>query len=81
VSIGAIEAGVAIGDEFALRDQAVEGLVHQLLAFLDVIEDAVAEDEEAGVDPGVGVFARPQALHTAVLVELDEVEGERRAHG
>src|SRR5262245_24080774 len=48
---GAEETRVPVGDELAVLDQPVEGLIHQLFAFLDVVEDAVAEDEEAGVYP------------------------------
>ena len=37
---GAEEAVVAIGDELALLDQPLERLDHQLLALVDVVEDA-----------------------------------------
>src|SRR5262245_23013702 len=38
---------VPVGDELVLFDQAPEGRLHQLLAFLDVMEDLLAEDEAA----------------------------------
>ena len=52
-----------------MRDQPLERLLHQLLARLHVVEDLMPEDEEAAVDPEVGVL-RPVAMlrDLAVLV-------------
>ena len=48
--------------QLALLDQPLERLDHQLLALVDVVEDLVAEDEVAAVDPDVGVGAGAHAL-------------------
>ena len=51
------EALVAIDSELALRDQSLERLLDQFVAFLDVVEDLAAQAEEAAVDPELGVCA------------------------
>src|SRR5689334_6104740 len=62
----------------AALDQAVERLEHELLALLDEVEDLLAEDEEAAIDPDVGLLAGTDALHRSRLVELCEMKADRR---
>src|SRR5262245_28872226 len=74
------EAVVGIGDELAFPDEALEGLQHELLSVVDVLEDLLAEGEEAGVDPEVDPGDVRDAGDAAVPLERDEVVGEVRLH-
>ena len=53
VSIGE-EAVVRIRDQLAPGDQAREGLLDELVAGLDQVDDLATEDEEAAVDADGG---------------------------
>ena len=53
--VHAPEAVVPVAEELALLDEPGERFEHQLLAGLDVVEDLLAEHEEAAVDQQVGL--------------------------
>ncbi len=81
VSIGAQKPVVRDMRQLALFDQALEGLLDEVLAFADVVEELTPEDEEAGVDPEI---ERRHVLHVRRLmgfVERDDVEVVSRAGG
>src|SRR6185437_17029906 len=48
------EAGIGLGGELLRRDEPLERLDDQLLAGAHVVEDLVAQCEEAAIDPGIG---------------------------
>ena len=50
------EALILIGHEMPAFDQAIERLEYQLFACSDVIEDLVAKNEIATVDPNLGLL-------------------------
>ena len=58
--------------QLALRDQALEGLLDEFVALLDVVEDVAPKAEVAGVDPELGVADLAHAGDQAVVVGLDE---------
>ena len=65
---------MAVRDELALFDQAMKGLLDQLLAVLHVFEDFRAQYEKATVDaiaPALDVF---DAFHQTMIVRLDEMK-------
>ena len=53
-----------------LLDQALEGLFDQLFARFDVVEDLLAQAEEAAVDPDVAVPHRFNRSHDAIRLGL-----------
>src|SRR3954453_16685758 len=75
------EALVAIRDQLARRDQPAERLLDELLTLLEVVEDVVAEDQVAAVDPQGAVVHRPDAGDRPVRVRLEDVGGEARLDG
>src|SRR5690606_12282055 len=68
------EALVPIGQELPFRDQPVERGLDQLVARLHVVEDLLAQDEEAAVDEEVGVSDRPELRDVAVRPHPDLME-------
>ena len=62
----------------SLLDQAIERLEDQFFALANEIEDLVAEDEEAAVDPDFRFLARTKLLDRALAVEFGEMESEGR---
>src|SRR5262249_37711488 len=71
------EEAVALGgDELLLRDEALEGFLDELLAGLDRVEDRGPEDEEAGVQPDLGLRDVLDVGDAAVAVRADDVERE-----
>src|SRR5262249_8503912 len=72
------EAVVAVGEELALRHQAREGAVDEVLAGAQVVEDRRAEDEEAAVDAQVRRLHVADADDVALRIVLDEVEAPVR---
>src|SRR3954453_3459816 len=75
------EALVAIRDQLARRDQPAERLLDELLTLLEVVEDVVAEDQVAAVDPQGAVVHRPDVGDRPVGVRLEDVGGEARLDG
>ena len=57
------EAFVLEGHELVGFDQALEWRLDQFIAFAHVVEYLLAEDEEAAVDPEIGVLAGADALN------------------
>ena len=64
-----------------ILDQALDRLLDQLLALLDVVEDLPAHDHVAAVDPDVGDAHVVDPLHQAVVARGDDVEGVGRLDG
>src|SRR5262245_23354729 len=77
---GAPETVVAVRHELIALDQAVERFEHEFLAIADIFEDLSAKNEVSAVDPDVGVRAGAEAENRAGVVELGEMEAERRLH-
>src|SRR5262249_42025072 len=75
------ETLILVGHEVPAFDQTIEWLEHQLFTFSYVIEDFVAENEVAAVDPNLGFLTRTQTLHGALLVKFGKMEGDRRGDG
>src|SRR5262245_27773513 len=73
------EAGRAVGDELALGDEPLEWLLHELLAWLDVVEDLALEREETAVDPEFRLADVPDLVDESGGVRRDDVERLARA--
>src|SRR5262249_34096486 len=67
------EALVAVRVQLPALDEASKGLVDKFVAWLDDVEDASAEDEEAAVDPDVGATERVDRVHDAAVIGCDDV--------
>src|SRR6185295_11929940 len=74
------EAFVANGHEPVGFNQALEWRLNEFFAFAHVVEYLLAEDEEAAVDPEVGVLAGPDALDLPAWLHVNQVQAERRPH-
>src|SRR5579883_20645 len=61
-------------------DQPAERRLHQLVAVGHVVEDLLSEDEEAAIDPQVGILAAAQPLDLSAFVDIDQMQAERRPH-
>src|SRR5262245_27660331 len=68
------ESLVAVRDELLQTDEALEGLLDELLALLQVIEDLPLEGEESAVDPEIGTADVADVLDEAIAAERDGVE-------
>ena len=55
---GSPESFILVCHELAALDEALEGLIDQLLSFADVVEYLVAENEVPAVDPDLGLLIR-----------------------
>src|SRR5258708_37392123 len=64
----------------ALVDQPLERRAHQLVAGLHIVEDLLAEHEEAAVDPDIGVAQGRNLSHFALGGKFDDVETRRRLY-
>src|SRR5262249_27513384 len=72
---------VSVCHEFPTLDEALEGLHDQLVAFLDVVEYILAENEIPAIDPYLGFLARAHSAHDPLLVKFGQVKGDRRVYG
>ena len=61
------EALVGVGDQLFSLDQALEGLLHELLAGVDVVEHVPPKDEEPAVDPDVRLLDVLDRVNNPVL--------------
>ena len=61
-------------------DQALEWRLDQFIAVAHVVEDLLSEDEEAAVDPEIGVLAGADALDLPARPHVDQMQAERRPH-
>src|SRR6476659_8046608 len=68
------------GKQLIGLDQPPERRLDQLIAILEVIEDLRAEDEEAAIDPQIGILGSAQAVDLAARLHIDEMQAEGRAH-
>ena len=68
------------GEQLIGLDQPPERRLDQLLAILEIVEDLGAEDEEAAIDPQIGVGGGLDAIDLAARLHLDEMQAERGAH-
>ena len=55
------EALMLEGKQLIRLDQPAERRLDQFLAILEVVEDLGAEDEEAAIDPEIGILRWPEA--------------------
>src|SRR5258706_14472520 len=78
---GAPKSFVAVRHKLATLDEALEGLHHQLVPFLNVVEYLLAENEIPAIDPYVGLMARAHSAHDALLVEVSQMKGDWRGDG
>src|SRR5438309_1474018 len=72
------EPGVAVGAQLLQPDETLEGLLDELFAFLDVVEDLALEGEEAAVDPDTRIGDVANVAHARVVAERDGVEALTR---
>src|SRR3954463_1306760 len=75
------EARVPVGQELAVRDQPLERLLDQLVAWLQVVEDLPAQDEVPAVDPDVGIVDVRDAGDEPLFARVDDVERIRGPDG
>src|SRR5690606_38898316 len=75
------EALVFVGHQEIIRDQTLEGLENEFLAFANVVEDLRSEDKIAAVDPDVGAIRRTELPDPPVLVGVNEMVCKRRPDG
>src|SRR5712692_5577245 len=68
------EALIVICDQLLPGDQSLEGLLHQVLALSDVIEDVPPKDKVSAVHPEVRARALLNPADAVRLVQLDEME-------
>ena len=61
-------------------DQPAERHLDQFLAFLQVVEDLSAEDEETTIDPKIGILVGAEAVDLPARFHIDEMQAERWAH-
>ena len=59
-------------------DEPIEWLDHELFAISNVIENFIAKNEIAAIDPDVRLLAGPNPLHATVQVEFGKMEADRR---
>src|SRR5262249_46695278 len=64
------------GEQLVGRDEAAERFFDKLLALAHVVEYLRSEDEEAPVDPEIGVLAQLDTLDLALGRHIDEVQTE-----
>ena len=81
VSIATQKPSVLVGEEFPFGDQPPEGCFHQLLAFVDVVEDLGSKVKEARVDPVVSAADILNAADNSIGVALHCVKTLRGANG
>src|SRR5882757_5807817 len=74
------EAFVPEGHELVGFDQALEWRLDEFIAFAHVVEYLLAEDEEAAVDPEIGVLAGADALNLPARPHVNQMQAERRPH-
>src|SRR6185437_15068545 len=67
--------------ELVVVDQPAERFFDQVFAIAQIVEDLRAKDEEAPVDPEVGIVRRPYAVHSSVLIHVDKMQTEIWARG
>jgi hypothetical protein len=75
------ETVVSVRHQLVLGDQPPKRLLHEVVAFLDVVEDLPSEDEVAAVDPHVRIRDVVDLRHRVVLGDLRDVEVVGRARG
>src|SRR5262245_41698944 len=75
------ETVIFVGHEVPALNQTGEWLKHQLFTFSDVIEDFIAENKVAAVDPNLGFLTRSQTLNGALLVKFGKMEADWRVNG
>lgn len=69
-----------VGGELLLLEEPREGLLHQLFALPDVLEDFPARDEEALVDPDAPLVERAHCHHHPVFRRANGMDGLRAVH-
>src|SRR6267378_2665470 len=74
------EAVIGIREQLARGGEAFERLLDQFLARPHPVEDLLAKNEEAAVDPHSHVLHVLDTLHAATALYADEVEALCRGH-
>src|SRR5262249_53417967 len=74
------EAVVPVRDELPAFEEAPERLIQQLLAVLDVVEDALSESKVAAVDTEIRSIDVDDRRDQPISVRRDEVAGDIRLH-
>ena len=74
------EAFVPEGHELVGFDQALEWRLDEFITVAHVVEYLLAEDEEAAVDPEIGVLAGADALDLPARPHVNQMQAERRPH-
>src|SRR2546422_3508131 len=78
---GREEALVRIRQELLPRNQTLEGLNHEFLAIMDMIEDLPTQHKEAAIDAEIGIGDRLDVGDLTVGTQSDRVEAEVRLYG
>src|SRR6185503_2438047 len=74
------EPVVAVRDQLLLADQALEGLIDELFAVLDVIENLTLEGKKAAIDPEICAAHVTNVTDERVVVQRNRMEALTRAH-
>src|SRR5258708_19964588 len=75
------ESFIPVRHKLPTIDEALEGLNYQLVAFLNVVEYLVGENEIPSIDPYVGFLTRAHLLHNALLIKFGKMKGDWRVYG
>ena len=78
---GREEALVRIRQELLPRNQTLEGLNHEFLAIMDMIEDLPTQHKEAAIDAEIGIGDRLDVGDHTVGTQSDRVVAEVRLYG
>src|ERR1044072_5074481 len=68
------ESRMLVGHQLPLRDQAAERFIKNCFTFLDVIEDFLAKDKKASIDPNPRLGLWVNALYQSICIRRNNME-------
>ena len=70
------ESLVTKRQELVVLNQPLEWRLYEFISVPHVLEDLLAEDKEAAIDPQPGFRARDYSLHGSVRIHVHQMEAE-----
>lgn len=75
------KAGMLVGHQQVLLDKPLKRFGDEFFAVVHVIEDGVAKQKEAAIDPDVRAVRRSELANAAAVIDIGKVIGQRRTYG
>ena len=71
------ESRMLVGHQLFLRDETAERFIDEFFTFLDVIEDFLAKDEEASIEPNPSLGLWVDTLYQSICIRRNNMECQR----